>query len=140
MVELFRIGFLSITVVDILDIGIVSLLFYALYRVLKDTVAVQILLGFVLILAFSVITQSLNLKALNWILRAISDIWLIAFIILFQPEIRRVLLLITRTRLFRLFVRRNFSETIDEVIEAVNELSDRHMGALIVFPEPRILK
>ena len=71
MVELFRIGFLSITVVDILDIGIVSLLFYALYRVLKDTVAVQILLGFVLILAFSVITQSLNLKALNWILRAI---------------------------------------------------------------------
>ncbi len=140
MVELFRIGFLSITVVDILDIGIVSLLFYALYRVLKDTVAVQILLGFVLILAFSVITQSLNLKALNWILRAISDIWLIAFIILFQPEIRRVLLLITRTRLFRLFVRRNFSETIDEVIEAVNELSDRHMGALIVFPRTQNIK
>jgi diadenylate cyclase len=140
MIELFRIGFLEFTLTDLMDIGVVTALFYALYRVLKDTVAVQILLGLVIILAFSFVTQSLNLKALNWILRAISDIWLVAFIILFQPEIRRVLLLITRTRLFRLFIRQNIAETIDEVIDAAGELSDRHIGALIVFPRTQNVK
>jgi len=133
MIELFRIGFLSFTLVDLLDIGIVAVLFYAVYRVLRDTVAVQILLGLVLILGVSFITEAVNLKSLNWILRAISDVWLIAFIILFQPELRRVLLIITRSRLFRLFIRTNIAETVDEVIDAAKELAEKHIGALIVF-------
>ncbi|MFN8358799.1 MAG: diadenylate cyclase CdaA [Candidatus Kapaibacterium sp.] len=140
MVELFRIGFLSFTLIDLIDVGIVTLLFYAVYRVLKDTVAVQILLGLVLILGISFVTEAVNLKSLNWILRAISDVWLIAFIILFQPELRRVLLLITRSRLFRLFVRSNIAETIDEVIDAAKELSEKHIGVLIVFTRTQNVK
>ncbi|MFM7543666.1 MAG: diadenylate cyclase CdaA [Ignavibacteria bacterium] len=140
MIELFRIGFLQITLIDVLDIGIVTILFFALYSVLRDTIAVRILLGFILMLIVSFITQSLNLKALNWILRAIADIWLIAFIILFQPEIRRVLLIITRTKLFRVIVKRNLSQTLDHIVEAVKELSDRHVGALLVFPRSQNIK
>lgn len=140
MIELFRIGFLQITLIDVLDIGIVTILFFSLYTVLRDTIAVRILLGFILMLIVSFITQSLNLKALNWILRAIADIWLIAFIILFQPEIRRVLLLITRTKLFRVIVKRNLSQTLDHIVEAVKELSDRHVGALLVFPRSQNIK
>ncbi len=140
MIELFRIGFLQITLIDVLDIGIVTILFFALYSVLRDTIAVRILLGFILMLIVSFITQSLNLKALNWILRAIADIWLIAFIILFQPEIRRVLLMITRTKLFRVIVKRNLSQTLDQIVEAVKELSDRHVGALLVFPRSQNIK
>ncbi|MBM4150115.1 MAG: TIGR00159 family protein [Ignavibacteria bacterium] len=140
MIELFRIGFLQITLIDVLDIGIVTILFFALYSVLRDTIAVRILLGFILMLIVSFITQSLNLKALNWILRAIADIWLIAFIILFQPEIRRVLLMITRTKLFRVIVKRNLSQTLDHIVEAVKELSDRHVGALLVFPRSQNIK
>ena len=140
MIELFRIGFLQITLIDVLDIGIVTILFFALYSVLRDTIAVRILLGFILMLIVSFITQSLNLKALNWILRAIADIWLIAFIILFQPEIRRVLLLITRTKLFRVIVKKNISQSLNDIVEAVKELSDRHVGALIVFPRSQNIK
>ena len=140
MIELFRIGFLQITLIDVLDIGIVTILFFALYSVLRDTIAVRILLGFILMLIVSFITQSLNLKALNWILRAIADIWLIAFIILFQPEIRRVLLVITRTKLFRVIVKKNISQSLNDIVEAVKELSDRHVGALIVFPRSQNIK
>ncbi|MBK9248744.1 MAG: DNA integrity scanning protein DisA nucleotide-binding domain protein [Ignavibacteria bacterium] len=140
MFELFHIGFLSFTLIDLIDVGIVTLLFYAVYRVLKDTVAVQILLGLVLILGISFITEAVNFKSLNWILRAISDVWLIAFIILFQPELRRILLLITRSRLFRLFVRSNITETIDEVIDAAKELSEKHIGVLIVFTRTQNVK
>ncbi len=140
MIELFRIGFLSFTLVDLIDIGVVAVLFYAVYRVLKDTVAVQILLGLVLILGISFVTEAVNLKSLNWILRAISDVWLIAFIILFQPELRRVLLIITRSRLFRLFIRTNIAETVDEVIDAARELAEKHIGALIVFTRSQNVK
>jgi len=131
--ELFKIGFLTVTVIDVLDIAIVTALFFGLYRSLKDTVAVQILFGMVIIIGLSFITEAANLKSLNWILRTISDIWLLAFIILFQPELRRLLLLITRSPIFKVFIRSKISETIDEVIETAIEFSEKHIGALIVF-------
>lgn len=140
MFVLFRLGFLEFSLVDMADIVIVSILFIAMYRALRNTVAVQILLGLLLLLVLSVATESMNLKAFNWILRTITDVWLIAFIILFQPEIRRVLLLVTRTRLFRLFIRQSIAETIDEVITAAKELSERHTGALVVFTRTQNVK
>ena len=132
MIEILKIGFLNLTIVDIIDIAIVAVLIFWLYRALRETVAVQILVGLVIIIALSFITEAINLKALNWILRTISDIWLLAFIILFQPELRRLLLMITRNPFFRLFVRSKYSETIGEVVETVIELSEKHIGALIV--------
>ena len=133
MIEILKIGFLNLTIVDIIDIAIVAVLIFWLYRALRETVAVQILVGLVIIIALSFITEAINLKALNWILRTISDIWLLAFIILFQPELRRLLLMITRNPFFRLFVRSKYSETFGEVVETVIELSEKHIGALIVF-------
>lgn len=140
MIDLFRIGFIDVTLIDLVDIGIVAALFYAIYRALRDTVAVQILFGLVLILGVSFVTESANMKALNWVLRAVSDIWLVAFIVLFQPELRRVMLLITRSRLFRIFIRKNIAETIDEVIDAAKELSEKHIGALVVFTRSQNVK
>ncbi len=134
MTELFRIGFLNVTLVDVADILLVAVMFYWLYRALKNTIAVKILFGLMIIIGLSFITEAINLRSVNWILRTISDIWLLAFIILFQPELRKVLVLVTRTPLFRLFVKSKISETIDEVFEAVIEMSEKHTGALIVFP------
>ena len=70
--ELFRIGFLSVTIVDVLDIVLVSFIFYKLYMVMRGTVAAQIFIGLILIIAFSFVTQALNLKAMNWILRTLD--------------------------------------------------------------------
>lgn len=132
-IELFKIGFLTITTFDLLDVIIVATLFYYLYRALKNTVAVQILFGMVIIIALQFITEASNFKSLNWILRTISDVWLLAFVILFQPELRKLLLLITRSPIFRLFVKPRISESLDEIVDAVKELSSKHIGALIVF-------
>lgn len=140
MIDLFRIGFIDVTLIDAIDIGVVAVLFFAIYRTLRHTVAVQILLGLVVILGISFVTSSANMKALNWVLRAISDVWLVAFIILFQPELRRVMLLITRSRLFRVFIKKNIAETIDEVLDAAKELAEKHIGALIVFTRSQNVK
>lgn len=132
--DLFNIGFINVTIFDILDIALVSFAFYWIYKALKDTVAVQILFGLVIIIGFRFLTEAINLKSLSWILRTISDIWLLAFIILFQPELRKLLLLITRSPLFRLFVKTRIAEALDDIIEAAIEMSSKHVGALIVFP------
>lgn len=131
--ELFKIGFISVGLVDIIDVALVSFLFYRLYVALRGTIAVQIFAGLLLILAFSLVAQAANLKAMTWILRTLTDIWVIAFIILFQPELRRLLVLVSRSPLVRVFLKLNVDESIDEVVGAVTELSKKKIGALIVF-------
>jgi len=131
--ELFRIGLLSVTLIDLIDIALVSALFYRLYLAVQGTIAIQIFAGLVLVLGFAFIAQALNLKAMTSILRTITDIWVIAFIILFQPELRRLLVLVGRSPLVRLFLKMNVDESIDEVTGAVAELSRKKYGALIVF-------
>ena len=83
--ELFKIGFLSVGLADIIDIVLVSFIFYRLYQAMRGTIAIQIFAGLLLILIFSFVAQALNLKAMSWFLRTLTDIWVIAFIILFQP-------------------------------------------------------
>lgn len=133
MGELFKLGLLSFTLIDMLDILIVAVVFFWIYKALKDTIAIQIFFGLFIIIALSFITDMLKLKSLNWILGAIRDIWLLAFVILFQPELRRLLLMITQTPLFKMFIRSKISQTIDEVIDAAVFMSEKHIGALLVF-------
>jgi diadenylate cyclase len=130
---IFKIGFLTFSFFDLIDISIVAILFFYLYRALKNTVAVQILFGMVIIIVLQFVTEAADLKAINWILRTINDIWLLAFIILFHPELRKLLLLITRSPIFKIFVKSKITETIDEVIDAAIEMSEKHVGALVVF-------
>lgn len=132
--ELFSIGFLTVSVLDLIDIGIVTVLFYWLYRALKDTIAVQILFGLVALIGLSFSTEALDLKSINWILKTLSEVWLLAFVILFQPELRKLLLLITRSQIFQLFIKQQISQTFDEIMVAVKQMSESHIGALIVFP------
>ncbi len=131
--ELFRIGFISISVVDLIDIALVAFIFYKLYKVMRGTVAAQIFIGLVLILAFSFLTQAANLRTMNWILRTLTDIWVIAFIVLFQPELRRLLILVGRNRIVRLFLRLDVKESIEEIVGAASELARRHPGMLVVI-------
>lgn len=131
--ELFKIGFITVSLIDILDILIVTYIFYKLYLVMRGTIASQIFVGLSLIIVVSLVAQTFNMKSLGWIFSRLTDIWVIAFIILFQPEIRRLLLVIGRTRIARFFFKISASETINEVIEALQELKHRHFGALIVI-------
>jgi diadenylate cyclase len=133
MMELFRIGFLSVSLADIVDVALVSFIIYRLYLAMRGTIAIQIFVGLLLILAFSFAAQALNLKAMSWILRTLTDIWVIAFIILFQPELRRLLVLVSRNPVVRLFLKIKVDESLDEVTGAVTEMSKKRFGALIVF-------
>ena len=133
MFDLFKIGFLNVTFLDVIDITLVSLIIYKLYKVIRGTIAAQIFFGLIVVLFLSFVTQAANFKALGWLLKLISDIWVIAFIVLFQPEIRRLLVLVGKSPLVRLFIKSDDSTLADTITEAAFELAQHQHGALIVI-------
>jgi len=124
----------------LLDIAIVSLIFFWLLGVIRGTRAVQLLRGIGIVLALSILLGSaLNLRTLNWLLsNAIRPALIVAIPVLFQPELRRALETLGRTNdLFgRPFGRANRSElleTINGVARAAQQLSQQGVGALMVI-------
>jgi diadenylate cyclase len=85
-----------------------------------------------IILLLSFAAQAANFKELSWLLKLVTDIWVIAFVILFQPEIRRILVIIARNPFFKLFVKSQSPQTPQIIADAAYELSQKQHGALIV--------
>jgi len=83
--------------------------------------------------AGSFVASSLDLEAVSWILKTLADVWVIAFIILFQPELRRLLVILGRGRLMANLVKSSVDETIEAIVEACDEMSQRQIGALIIL-------
>jgi diadenylate cyclase len=134
MFELFKIGFLTIYFSDLVDIAIVSFIVYKIYTVLRGTIAAQIFVGLIIILLFSFVAQVTNLRALSSLLKLVTDIWVIAFVILFQPEIRRLLVMLARNPIFKIFIKPSeIPEAAEIIAEAAFELSQHQHGALIVI-------
>lgn len=133
MFELFKIGFISVSFFDLIDIAIVSAIIYKLYTLLKGTIASQIFLGLMLVFLLSFLSQILNLRAVNWLLKFITEIWIIAFIILFQPEIRRILMLLARSPILRFGQKGETQEVATIIADAAFELSQFQHGALMVI-------
>lgn len=131
--ELFKIGFLSISLFDVMDILVVSWIFYKLYKYFENTRAGQMLLGLVMLLIVTSVARLLNMSALSWLMRQVQTVWVVTFVILFQPELRRLLIYIGRTRLVSGIFRVTGTRTIDGVVAAALELSRRSWGGLLVI-------
>jgi len=141
MFDLFQIGFVTFRFLDLLDIVIVAAIIYNIYKLLRGTIASQILFGLVIILVLFLISQALNLKAVSIILKVITDIWLIAFIILFQPEIRRFLASLASNPLFQAFRRdKNNPGLVEVLTNAAIALSNVGHGALIIVEKENDLR
>lgn len=124
---------IRITLFDLIDIIIVSTLIYQVLRYLKGTRTVQMFIGILLILFVNLVFNILNFRAMNWIFGGLKSIWLIFFIVVFQPEIRRVLTDLGKSKLIRYFLREEKKTFIDEILKSVQKLVDRGLGALIVL-------
>ena len=88
-------------VLDVIDVLIVAFLFYRLFAMIKGTRASQMFVGLVVIVFVSIVAQWFRLNALNWIINSLKTVWVILFVILFQPELRALLTHIGQNRLLR---------------------------------------
>lgn len=129
--------FLSIRVRDIIDILIVALAFYKLFMLIRETRAEQLTKGIIALFALTKVSEWLEFYTLNWILDATMTVGVLAILIVFQPELRRALEYIGRSRFFTkplIEVKgEELSELVDEIVEAVASLSRQKIGALIVI-------
>ncbi|MCF6170064.1 MAG: diadenylate cyclase CdaA [Bacteroidales bacterium] len=136
-------AFINIGILDILDIFLVAVLLFTLYKMLKGTVAINILLGLVALFLVWKVVAALQMEMLSQILGAFISVGLVALIIIFQPEIRQFLLAVGTTNFFRRygnkfsFLRNYFHERfefdVDAVVAACRRMAEIKEGALIVI-------
>ncbi len=127
-------------VVDAVDVLIVSLLLYRLFSLMRGTRAVHMFFGLIALFILSVVAQWLNLIAVNWLISSLRTVWVIAFVIIFQPELRRALALLGQNRMVSRFVHVRESGVIPEIVKSVQDLSEKRTGALIVLEKDMGLK
>lgn len=126
-------GFIFVRAIDIIDIIVVAFLLYQFFRFIRGTKATPILVGLVIFFVISFVARWLDLKALSWIMSSILAVWVVAFVIVFQPEIRNALARIGRQRPIKFFLKIEESPVIEEIIDAVKKMSEEKIGALLLI-------
>lgn len=137
-------AFISVRFLDILDIALVALLLYQLYRLIKGTVAFNIVIGLFSLYLLWVIVKALNMELLGSIMGQFIGVGVLALIIVFHPEIRRFLVFIgTNYNVNRILsIDKLFGTTqseilnreqIDNIVDACVAMAKSETGALIVI-------
>lgn len=136
--------FLELTLFDIIDIFLVAIILFQLYRLIRGTAAFSIFIAIFLIYIFWLLVKALNMELVGTLLGQVIGVGVIALIIVFQQEIRRFLLVIgnryiesSRLSLDRFFHNDNKAGTIDrdyeEIVRACKKMASEKTGALIVI-------
>jgi diadenylate cyclase len=148
---LFKIGFLEISIVNMIDIALVAALLYQVYKLLKGSVAIKIFVGFLSLYLIYLLVRALKMELLSAILGQFMGVGVIAALIIFAPEIRKFLLIVGRTSIFSddnilkdiLFFWRkkeNSAFNISPIIDASKVLAGSNTGALMVISSSTELK
>lgn len=116
----------------LIDISIISFLFYKFYQILAQTKAVQVIKGLLFFVILYILSQFLKLEAFRWVLNQIAAVVVIAVIILFQPELRRVLTTLGQSNWIQNLIKKD-PKDLSAVINAVQNFQILQIGALIVF-------
>jgi diadenylate cyclase len=124
---------------NVLDILLVFLIYYLVYTYLAKTKAFQLFRGFFLILGMWLIARILQLETLNWLIIAITNYFVIAVIILFQPELRRVIMRIGQQS-WLTPSDQDDALHLDELVNAITAMTEERIGSLIVFERDNSLR
>jgi diadenylate cyclase len=118
---------------DALDILLVAALIYRVLVLFRGTRAVQITIGLGVLAGAAILARALQLTSLGWLLDHFWSFWVVALIVVFQPELRRALGWIGQGSLLqRLTGAAERAQVVDEVVRAADSLASRRIGALIV--------
>jgi len=148
-IPLFHIGSLEIRFIDVIDVLIVSYLLYFLYKLLRGSIAIKILVGVIILYSLWWVVGLLDMKLLSFILSKFIGFGVIILIIIFQPEVRRFLVALANTTLRgrlaffeRIFRFQSYSDIeknkdVRQMKKAIMSFSTTKTGALIVLMNGR---
>ena len=143
--------FITIRFLDVLDILLVAFLLYQLYMLIKGTVAFNIFIGLFLVYLFWLLVRALNMELLDAFMGQFIGVGVLALIVVFQPEIRRFLLLIGSNPqvnrflgIDKIFMTGKYKSATGQqlkmIVRACEDMSRSKTGALIVVAQTSELK
>lgn len=125
---------------NLVDIGILAVLIYNIFKLVMHTRANSLFKGIAVILILAWISDVLQISALNWLLQQVISLGFLAVVIVFQPELRRALDQLGRSKLTRQMFSTsrkqrstNTEHHVAEIVRALSNMSRKKIGALIVF-------
>ena len=128
---------------DLLDMAIVGFVFYKILTLMKSTRAASLLKGVLVFLAALMLSYILQMRSITFIMRSLVSWGVLALVILFQPEIRRILEEVGSRRFIAFFSRTEAGTAVEQAIDqtglACTEMSQSRTGALIVFERENLL-
>lgn len=146
-------NFLRFTFIDLIDIFLVALIIFLLFRWTKGSSTIYIIVAVLLVLFIQIFATALGLKMISMIFGVIIDVGVIGLIVLFQPEIRRLLSslgrraegsFVTQKWIAKLFNNKSLyslsKESVTEISEACIEMAEQKTGALIVLLNNNLLE
>lgn len=132
----------GIGVTDVIDILIVAYIIYKILDFIRMTRAEQLIKGLLVLVIATFLSGFFNLYTLNWILKGTMTLGVVALVIVFQPELRRGLEYLGRTKIATAFVqmdKERAKHIISEFVKTVEVFSQDHVGALIVLEKETAL-
>ena len=136
---------LTLKITDYLDIAIMAFVAYNIFRLVESTKAASLLKGLFVFFAVLIASSLLQLNGINFVLSSMVEIGVLALVILFQPEIRRILEEMGSRRFIAFFTHGTenvnvLEQTIGQTVLACTEMSQTRTGALIVFEREILLE
>ena len=129
--------FRTISFIDILNILIVAYIIYRIMKLLKDTSAERLIKGIIILVGIMLLASMLHLTMISWLLQQALNVGLFAIVVVFQPELRRLLEQIGKGNFSRLIVPADAPDEVESMITATvsacADMSRTKTGALIVF-------
>ena len=126
----------SVGITDVLDIVIITFLIYKLLGFIRETRAEQLAKGLLLLVVATLLSKWMHLYTLHWLLSSLISAGLVAIVVIFQPELRRALEYLGRSRITNVFGEVDKEEAkriVGQFVEAVDSMSASRTGALIVI-------
>lgn len=127
----------AVTISDVVDIAVVSFLIYQVVKLVRETSSARIIRGVIILIVAMWVSNILQLTMVNYLFRAVLTWGIVVIAIVFQPELRRILERVGRSKLSSLMLRNDMvpveERAILEIVHACSEMSWSRTGALIIF-------
>ena len=125
---------------NVLDIAVLTVLIYQMLKLVRQTRANSLFKGIVFIMVLAFVSDVLEINVLNWLLQQLMSVGVVLLVIVFQPEVRRVLEQLGRSKIAKQVFglqkkQRNVRMElhVSEIVKALNDMSRKRIGALIVI-------
>ena len=138
--NLFEISFIKFTLTDLFDLVFISFIFSYAYSYFRGTRGGQMLIGLLILFFAGFVVNILGFRATSWLLNLFQTVWVVVFVILFQPEIRRLLTSVGQNRILRKLFQIEKLSIQDEIIACISEIKKNKWGAIIIFERENSLK